>query len=241
MFDHTFVNGSLQTKKPATVLLSAFLQVLVICTFIGLSFVYTEALPHTQLKNLLIAPGPPRFAVAETAARHAPTKSVSRIFVAPRLVAPSRVPERIVQISDAPPTPEITASPTGEGIAGTAMPGVIDSMGGAAPPLSVSTKPADDPGPMRVGGNVESANLVYSVRPAYPPLARATRIQGSVEFTATISREGTIKDLKLVGGHPLLVNSARQAVSQWRYRPTLLNGKPVEVVTDITVNFTLTE
>jgi protein TonB len=77
------------------------------------------------------------------------------------------------------------------------------------------------------------------VQPKYPPLAKSARVQGRVEFTATISKDGTIENLQLVRGHPLLVNAAKEAVLQWRYRPTLLNGQPVEVVTDIVVNFTL--
>jgi protein TonB len=64
-------------------------------------------------------------------------------------------------------------------------------------------------------------------------------VEGTVEFTATINKEGTIENLQLVRGHPLLVNAAREAILQWRYRPTLLNGEPVEVITDIVVKFTL--
>jgi protein TonB len=94
-------------------------------------------------------------------------------------------------------------------------------------------------GPVRVGGNVAEANLIKKVQPTYPPLAKSARVQGTVEFTAVISKEGKIENLKLVRGHPLLVNAAKEAVLQWRYKPTMLNGEPVEVVTDIIVNFTL--
>jgi protein TonB len=94
---------------------------------------------------------------------------------------------------------------------------------------------------MRVGGQVMEANLIHKVTPTYPPLAKSARVQGQVEFTATISKEGTIENLTLVRGHPLLVNAAKEAVLQWRYRPTMLNGQPVEVVTDIIVNFTLSQ
>jgi protein TonB len=83
------------------------------------------------------------------------------------------------------------------------------------------------------------ANLIRKVQPAYPPLAKSARVSGTVEFRATISKDGNIEGLTLVRGHPLLVNAAREAVLQWKYRPTLLNGQPVEVITDITVNFTL--
>jgi TonB family protein len=94
---------------------------------------------------------------------------------------------------------------------------------------------------IRVGGTVESENLIKKVQPLYPPAAKAARIQGQVRFTALIDKEGNIATLQLVSGHPLLVDSARQAVSQWQYRPTLLNGNPVEVVTQIDVNYTLSQ
>jgi TonB family protein len=92
---------------------------------------------------------------------------------------------------------------------------------------------------IRVGGVIQEANLVRKVDPVYPPLALQARIQGTVRFTAIISREGRVLNVQLVSGHPLLVESARNVVGQWEYRPTLLNGSPVEVVTQIDVNFTL--
>jgi protein TonB len=92
-----------------------------------------------------------------------------------------------------------------------------------------------------VGGNVQQAMLVSQPRPVYPPLAKQARISGTVRFTAIIGRDGSIQNLTLVSGHPLLVQSATEAVKQWRYKPTLLNGEPVEVVTQIDVNFTLNQ
>ena len=82
-------------------------------------------------------------------------------------------------------------------------------------------------------------NLVYKVQPVYPPLARAARIQGTVMLRAIISRTGTIENLQVISGHPLLVRAATDAVLQWRYRPYVLNGDPVEVETQVTVNFSL--
>ena len=96
------------------------------------------------------------------------------------------------------------------------------------------------PGKIRVGGGVEAANLIHKVTPLYPPEAKAARIQGVVRFNATIGKDGSILELTLINGHPLLVQSAQDAVRQWVYKPTLLNGNPVEVVTQIDVNFTLT-
>lgn len=83
------------------------------------------------------------------------------------------------------------------------------------------------------------ANLVHRVQPAYPPLARVARIQGAVVLQAIISKSGAIENLQVLNGHPMLVRSAMDAVRQWRYRPYLLNGEPVEVETQITVNFVL--
>jgi protein TonB len=92
-----------------------------------------------------------------------------------------------------------------------------------------------------MGGQVAEANVIRRVEPLYPLLARTARVQGTVQFTAVISKEGRVEKLQLVRGHPLLVNAARETILQWRYRPTMLNGQPVEVVTSITVNFTLTQ
>ena len=82
-------------------------------------------------------------------------------------------------------------------------------------------------------------NLVYRVQPEYPALARLAHIQGAVLLRAMISRQGTIEDLQAVSGPPLLIKAAIEAVQQWRYRPYVLNGDPVEVDTQITVNFVL--
>jgi protein TonB len=82
-------------------------------------------------------------------------------------------------------------------------------------------------------------NLLRRVQPAYPPLARSARIQGQVVLAAVISKEGMIENLHVLEGHPMLVRAALDAVSQWRYRPYILNNEPVEVETRITVNFSL--
>jgi protein TonB len=87
--------------------------------------------------------------------------------------------------------------------------------------------------------HMSEGDLVKKVLPAYPPLARSARIQGTVVLQAMISKQGTIENLRLSSGHPLLAPAAIEAVRQWRYRPYILNGEPVEVDTQITVNFSL--
>jgi len=94
---------------------------------------------------------------------------------------------------------------------------------------------------VRVGGNVQAAMAIRAPKPSYPPLAKQARIQGVVRLNAIIGKDGTIQDLKAASGHPLLVPAALEAVKQWLYKPTLLNGEPVEVVTVIDVNFTLSQ
>jgi protein TonB len=101
--------------------------------------------------------------------------------------------------------------------------------------------PASTPSRIRVGGNVAAVSLISKMQPVYPQLAKQARVQGSVHFTAIIGKDGHVQDLQLIGGHPLLVQAAQDAVKQWVYKPTLLNGEPVEVVTQIDVNFTLSD
>jgi TonB family protein len=110
-----------------------------------------------------------------------------------------------------------------------------------APLATAAAIPAAQPGQIRVGAQVQAANLINQVRPEYPPLAKEARVQGTVQFGVTIAKDGTISNLNLISGPPLLVQAAQQAVQQWQYKPTLLNGQPVEVVTTIDVNFTLAQ
>ena len=92
-----------------------------------------------------------------------------------------------------------------------------------------------------IGGNVQSAKLISQPRPQYPAMAKQARISGVVRLAAVIGKEGNVIDLKVISGHPLLVPAALEAVQQWVYQTTLLNGEPVEVMTQIDVNFTLSD
>jgi len=90
-----------------------------------------------------------------------------------------------------------------------------------------------------VSQGVSSGLLIKKVQPAYPPLARQARIQGQVLLQAQISKDGSIENLSLISGHPMLAPAAIEAVKQWRYKPYMLNGEPVAVDTQVVVNFTL--
>ncbi len=132
-------------------------------------------------------------------------------------------------IVDAPPT--LTNGPVIP--SGVGLPALLPAI------LPPSTKGGAVQQQIRVESNVEAANLIKKVLPVYPQIARSARIQGAVRFTAHIGKDGRILNLKFTSGPPVLVDSATTAVKQWIYRPTLLDGEPVEVITQIEVNFTL--
>ncbi len=105
-------------------------------------------------------------------------------------------------------------------------------------PAPVMSRPAV-PDRIRVGGNVMAGKLIHKPEPAYPGLARESRIEGTVRLTLILAKDGTVEALQLISGHPILVPAAVEAARQYRYQPTLLNGQPVSVVTQVDVNFTV--
>jgi TonB family protein len=120
---------------------------------------------------------------------------------------------------------------------------MISAPGGGGIGMSSPAVAPPAPGTERitVGGNVQQAKLVRQPRPEYPPLAKQARISGVVRLQVVIAEDGSVKDIALMSGHPLLVPPSMEAVRRWRYEPTLLNGKPVEVLTQVDVNFTLSD
>ncbi len=155
------------------------------------------------------------------------------------LVPPSAIPRTIAMLNEAAVASAPDLNETGViGAVDVRRRGVLNTIGNAEVP---SPPPAPTPAqhPIRVSHWAEG-NLIYRVQPVYPPLARQARIQGIVLLRAVISKGGTIENLAVISGHPMLVSSALAAVRQWRYRPYLLNSEPVEVETEITVKFLLT-
>ena len=132
----------------------------------------------------------------------------------------------------------MSTGPSGANVMTIRPQGMPQAVISAAPPARNLAVP---PGASVVASNVEASNLINAVRPVYPPLAKMARQQGTVKFQATIGKGGNVDDLMLISGPPLLVQAAMDAVKQWTYKPTVLNGAPVEVVTTIDVNFTLAE
>ena len=252
MFEQTFVGGQNTTRKASSVFVSFILQCGLIIVGILIPLIYTDTLPKTQLSSFLVAPPPPPPPPPPPAAT--PVKIVKvapRQFDAGRLLAPKTIPKEIAMIKEDEMPPVAAAGVVGGvpggvpgGTPGGVIGGIIGAVPSAAPPPPPPVKEAPKPvtpKQIRVGGNVQSAKLIKRPTPVYPPLAKQARIQGTVRFNAIIGKEGAIQNLTLVSGHPLLVPSATEAVRQWVYQPTLLNGEPVEVVTQIDVNFTLSQ
>ncbi len=155
----------------------------------------------------------------------------ARAFTAPSAIQP--VARIIDGDSFAPPIYALGPPSVG---AGSLLP---YAPGGNALPVAPPPKPKDQAKPLRVGGQVQAANILSRVNPPYPPLARQARISGTVKLEGIIAKDGTVQQLKVISGHPLLVKAAVDAVTLWRYRPTHLNGEPVEVIAPIEVNFIL--
>jgi protein TonB len=244
MFEDMVVSTStaVKTNKPWTVILSFVFQAGFLAVLILIPLIYTEALPKGMMSTLLIAPPPPPPPPPPpVAAQVVHIKPQVHLMDAGKLVAPKVIPKdvKIIKEEAEPDMGAIGGVGVPGGVAGGSMGGVLGGvMGGigAAPP-----PPKVQQSRIRQGGNVQAAKLINRVQPSYPPLARQTRIQGTVRLHAIIGKDGTVKELTLESGHPLLVQAALDAVRQWRYQPTLLNGEPVEVDTTIDVIFTLNQ
>lgn len=247
MFEQTFVLTG-KTNKGWTVLISTLVQLFGIGVFILLPMIYFDVLPAASLQSIFVAPPPPPPPPPPPAQTVQPkvVKVIPRQFDAGRLMAPKTIPKNIAEIREDELPPPSTGVGVVGGVAGGmaggsvggVLGGIIGGVPSAAPPPPPPPK-AITPQRIRVGGNVQAANLITQIKPAYPPLAKQARIQGTVELSAIIGKDGRVQDLKVVRGHPLLVQSALDAVKSWIYRPTMLNGEPVEVSTTIDVNFTL--
>jgi TonB family protein len=161
--------------------------------------------------------------------------------------------EKLFENLPAPPPPPaapmIRLVPEGGipgGVPGGIPGGVIGGILGSAPSKTTPAPPPpskiehrESTPRIRVGSGVQQAKLISRTIPVYPPLAKAARIQGTVILEVVISKQGSVQNLTVLSGHPLLTTAAIDAVKQWRYQTTLLNGEPVEVVTTVTVNFNL--
>jgi len=231
MFNQLVVSGQMEgTNKPWAVTLSAIVQTVIVGVMILIPLIYTEALPKGFMNTFLVAPAPP----PPPPPPAAPVKVVRPRIVQPQtMVAPTVIPKKIEMIKDA--APDIGSTGTGFGVAGGTGDLSGGILGGMAPPPP--PKPASNR--IKVGGQVQAAMLAHQVLPTYPAIAKTAHVSGTVRLHAVIAKDGSIQELQYVSGPALLMRAAMDAVHEWKYRPTMLNGEPVEVDTTIDVVFSL--
>ena len=249
LFEGSLLDSSAAQRKRRTwaTLLSFVLQLFLIGLLLLLPLWFTDVLPKQQLLTLLEAPPPPPPPPPPAASTPSAVKvvKVTSNIANGRLRTPSRIPSKVQMIKEdeAPPPVATTGGVSGGvpgGIPGGQLDGVIGGIISSSSSLAAVprlTQPAPAVQRVRVSQGVTKGLLIYRVEPAYPPLAKQARIQGVVVMTALIDKGGNVQNLQVVSGHPLLAPAAIEAVKQWRYKPFLLNGQPVEVETTVTVNF----
>jgi protein TonB len=223
-----------------TTIFSFALQFLLIGIMILIPLIYTDALPKSMTMTFLVAPAPPPPPPPPPAAAPVRAVRIQTEITNGQLRAPSRIPDRIQMIREDETPPDMGGGVPGGvpgGIPGGQAGGVI---GGIIAQTHIDVPKIAVPVRARVSTGVMTGLRIRYIDPKYPPLAKAARIQGQVVLQAQISKDGTIENLQLISGHPMLAPSAIDAVKQWRYKPYLLNGEPVAVDTTVIVNFNLT-
>jgi protein TonB len=224
-------------RNPWAAVGSVTLLSLLLLSLVVIPLFHTDTLPKRETLTMLYVPpaaaasSVTRLPVPRSTSRNAPTNM--------------RIPIAVHTTQEAPPSPPVDpASGLVGGVPGGVVGGIpggvlseVLSSAGSAPALVKTSAPA--PKRIRVPAQVAEANLVYDVTPKYPPEAGRARIEGTVVLMAVIGKDGTVHDVRVESGLQLLAQAAVDAVKQWRYKPYLLNGEPVEVDSHITINFTL--
>ncbi len=225
-------------RRSWTTFTSFGMQVLAIGCLLLLPLWKTIGLPAVQRLSTPVSLGRPSLEPARAPQTGGHSAPLPNLHAVP-FVAPGRIPH-IVDMGFGEPSPDPGGPYIGD--TGTGFPSGLGNgppmpnFGGNNPVPPVAPKPTVHQ--FRTSSIMEGS-LIHRVQPVYPPLARSVRVQGSVVLAAVISKAGTIENLRVISGHPMLVPSAIDAVSQWRYRPYILNSEAIEVETQITVNFFL--
>src|SRR5271163_4151608 len=244
MFDDLVVSSAnpKRTNNSWTVALSAIIQACLLGILILIPLIYTEALPKQLLTTFLVPPPPPPPPPPPAAAIQRIVKPVVRLIHNGKMMAPTVIPKKVEMIKEEEMPPDVGAVGVVGGVpggipggsAGGVLGGIIGGTGGGMPP---PPKPSQQR--VRIGGNVQAAKMVRQIQPMYPQIAKTAHVQGTVILHAIIAKDGSVQELQYISGPALLMRSAMDAVHQWKYQPTLLNGEPVEVDTTISVVFTL--
>lgn len=233
-------------KRASTLMVSLLAHTATVMVLLALPLVYYQALPSAELLTALIAvplpkidsPPPP------PAQRHRrPTGGTPQVVHLTDFQVPTEIPQGIPEPPDVDPNLEWISGSGGQGPVGIpggvpgGLPGVT-KFGDMSVPSVAPPPPPVKRRPVRVS-RLQSSKLVRRVEPVYPPLAARARLEGAVVLQATIDEVGEVSEVVVLRGHPLLNQAAVDAVRQWRYSPTILNGEPVSVITTVTVIFRL--
>jgi periplasmic protein TonB len=238
-------SGGQRKRRTWATIVSLTLQCFLVGVLALIPLWFTDVLPKEQLVTYLVAPPPPPPPPPPPAAPHPAVKVVKMVTEMEngQLRAPTSIPKKILMIKETEAPLPASGIPGGVpgGIPGGQVGGVIGGViGSLSHSLAVpKLYRAPTPKRIRVSQGVTEGLLIRRIEPVYPVIAKEARIQGTVVLSAIIAKDGTIKDLQLVSGHPMLAPAAIEAVKRWRYKPYLLSGIPVEVETTITVNFRL--
>ena len=241
MFEDSLIEsgGKLKTKRGRTTALAVVVQVGIIIVMILIPLMFTEALPKAMTMTFLAAPPPPPPPPPPPAAVKI-VKQVETDIVNNQLRTPTKIPKKVEMIKEEDTPPPQMAGVVGGvpgGVPGGQMNGVI---GGIISSTPAAIPKVATPQRVRVSAGVTQGLKIKNVNPVYPQMAKIARVQGPVVLAAVIGKDGTIQGLHVLStASPLLNQAAIDAVKEWRYRPYILNGEPVEVDTQITVNFTL--
>jgi len=227
--------GKSRPRNPWAAVGSLVFQVLVVAALVVIPLFRTDPLPKREMLTMLYAPP---VAASNATRLQAPTPTYSSTSIG--------IPAPIPRTQEAPPPPvDTTGGVVGGvpgGVAGGVPGGALSEVGStrSVPVLAKTLEPTPVKR-MRIASRVAEANLIHDVAPQYPPEAGRARIEGAVVLMAVIGKDGSVQDVRVESGLPLLAQAAIDAVKQWRYRPYLLNGEPVEVDSRITINFTLSK
>ena len=241
MFEDSLIEsgGRLKTKRGATTVVSFIFEFIFLGILVLLPLIFTEALPTKQLMTMLTAPPPPPPPPPPPAAAPVIVKRIQSELDNGQLRTPTAIPKKIQMIKEDETPPSNGPAGVVGGVPGGVSGGTGSVMNSVLGSMPTAMPKAITPQRVRVSQGVSQGLLIHKVQPQYPPLARQARIQGTVVLEALIGKDGSIQNLHVVSGHPMLTNAALEAVKEWRYKPYYLNGEPVEVSTTINVNFTL--
>jgi protein TonB len=249
-----FLNALLETPTTKTLRRSPLewaaatgLHIAIVATLIIVPLYTTGAIQLSKYEDTpLVAPPPPPTPppppLGRAVAPHITATRPKLTYTQEKVIAPASIP-KTASVDNGAPAPDLEGVVGGVpgGVPGGQIGGTLGGvLGGTG--TSVPIPPPQQPSPkriVRVGSNLKAPRQTYSVQPEYPSIAKQAHVSGVVVVNAVIDEHGNVVQARALSGHPLLIPAALNAVLQWKYEPTTLNGTPVAVEMEVTVRFNL--